>query len=222
MSIMVLSGLPSIVFVILTFLVLKGFLWPLDNRINELIPLATTGFLYIFSRGLAVFYVLLILTVILLVLGFSLKKQLSEAVFVLASFSGGVVAELILKPIFNIPCPATNYNVVLANKELFGLLPTLQSIGFVKACYPSGHVAGYVVVCGYLAYLTLRLVSKKWLRFIVLCILLGTVILIGPSRLYLHLHWFSDIVAGYLLGFSLLLLLVGLRKRFAPYFHTIE
>lgn len=213
---LLLSGLFGTTFVVLTYLMLKGFLLPVDNLVNQLIPQATSGFLYIASRGLAVLYIPLILAVVLLFFRFMVRGKRSEAIFVLTSFSGSIVAEAILKPIFKIPCPVTSYGDFLADQEVFGLIHKLQTIGLVKTCYPSGHVTGYIVLCGYLSFLTMKLVKTTWLRTMLLIVLFTIMILIGPARLYLHLHWFSDVVAGYFLGFVLLLMIIALHKKLQP------
>lgn len=129
------------------------------------------------------------------------------------SFSGVLVAELILKPLFNISCPQNYYKRFLADQEVFGLLHALQPIGFFETCYPSSHVTSYIVFCGYLAYLVSRYITGKRKRFILLATLSTIIILVGPSRLYLHAHWFSDVIGGYLLGFALLTLIISLHRK---------
>lgn len=79
--------------------------------------------------------------------------------------------------------------------------------------FPSGHVLNYMGVYGFLAFL-----AHTWLRpsavrhFIVgaATLLIG---LVGPSRIYLGHHWFTDVIASYLLGTAYLIGLSGLYRR---------
>jgi membrane-associated phospholipid phosphatase len=69
---------------------------------------------------------------------------------------------------------------------------------------PSGHAMSATVFWGYLA-----MVIKKlwiWITFIIL------IILIGISRMYLGVHWFGDILTGWLFGITILCLVVLLKE----------
>jgi membrane-associated phospholipid phosphatase len=78
--------------------------------------------------------------------------------------------------------------------------------------FPSGHVLTYVVFLGYLAYLAYTLIHQRALRFALLTFLLGLIALIGPSRVYLGQHWFTDTLGSYLLGTTLLIGLLSLYR----------
>ncbi len=79
--------------------------------------------------------------------------------------------------------------------------------------FPSGHVLGYVGVYGMLAYLANALIRPAGLRRAVVAALSGLIALVGPSRIYLGHHWFTDVLASYLLGTSYLLGLTALYRR---------
>jgi membrane-associated phospholipid phosphatase len=64
--------------------------------------------------------------------------------------------------------------------------------------FPSGHTQNTVVIWGELAFRF----RKSWLWLIALFLML----LVPISRVYLGLHFPTDLLGGYLLGFSLLLL----------------
>lgn len=67
--------------------------------------------------------------------------------------------------------------------------------------FPSGHAMGSVVVCGALLYLALRGFDSWKLRSGSIAVALGVVGAIALSRIYLGVHWISDIVAGLSAGF---------------------
>ncbi len=76
--------------------------------------------------------------------------------------------------------------------------------------FPSGHAMGSLVVYGMLAYSIALMTTNRPLRFGLVLITIFLVIAIGFSRIYLGVHYFSDVIAGYLAaGFWLVLCLSG-------------
>ena len=67
--------------------------------------------------------------------------------------------------------------------------------------FPSGHSAGSVIVYGMLAYLAMRLLPARWHVPVALIVamLAGT---IGASRLFLGVHYPSDVVSGFAVGIA--------------------
>ncbi len=79
--------------------------------------------------------------------------------------------------------------------------------------FPSGHVLIYSGVYGFLAFLLETLVRPTQVRRAATAFLVALIALVGPSRIYLGHHWFTDVVASYLLGSSYLLALTALYRR---------
>lgn len=74
--------------------------------------------------------------------------------------------------------------------------------------FPSGHAMIAVCVYGFLFYLAFKRIKNKYLRNII-CIVLGILTLgIGISRIYVGVHYASDIIAGYALAFIEVILLM--------------
>jgi undecaprenyl-diphosphatase len=66
--------------------------------------------------------------------------------------------------------------------------------------FPSGHSVYAVVVYGTLIFLGMRHLRRSWER-VAVCVVAGALILgIGISRIYLGVHYPSDVVAGYFVG----------------------
>jgi undecaprenyl-diphosphatase len=94
--------------------------------------------------------------------------------------------------------------------------------------FPSGHAMSSIVVYGTVAYLVARLEPSRRIRHTT-WILAGLIVLaIGISRMYLGVHYPSDVIAGYLGGLAWIALvatsLTGIRyfaKR-RPETHTEE
>jgi membrane-associated phospholipid phosphatase len=94
---------------------------------------------------------------------------------------------------------------VLINQEMklfFGKLrPELwqRLITETSFSFPSGHAVGSMVVYGFLAYILAK-EFQKIKRYIYICASI-LIVTIGLSRLYLGVHYPTDIIAGYGIGF---------------------
>lgn len=66
--------------------------------------------------------------------------------------------------------------------------------------FPSGHAVSSVAIFGTLAYLLGRLEPSIRTRRITVAAAVGIILLIGLSRIYLGVHYPSDVLAGYLAG----------------------
>ncbi|MFC9582463.1 phosphatase PAP2 family protein [Streptomyces yangpuensis] len=79
------------------------------------------------------------------------------------------------------------------------------------AAYPSGHALTATVVCGMLLWLMPRpapgWAPAAWAAAAV------TVLGVGFTRLYLGVHWFSDVLAGWLLGAAMVVLAASVCVR---------
>jgi undecaprenyl-diphosphatase len=79
--------------------------------------------------------------------------------------------------------------------------------------FPSGHVINYVGVYGFLSFLIETWVRPAALRRALIAFFAGLIALVGPSRIYLGHHWFTDTLASYLLGTAYLIGLTALYRR---------
>lgn len=102
-----------------------------------------------------------------------------------AAFAGAGLLTLILKIVIKRPRPT-------------GAAAFLHGETF---SFPSGHALGSLVGYGILGYL----IGALWMenhraRGVLALVIAGVVVAIGASRLYLGVHYFSDVVAGYSAG----------------------
>ncbi len=91
-------------------------------------------------------------------------------------------------------------------KEFFHLARPegVNLISAVHYRFPSGHAQGAMVLWGYLAWLLNRLNGKQvygWFGLII--------VFIGLSRIYLGVHFPSDVIGGWSIGF--VILFIGIR-----------
>lgn len=65
--------------------------------------------------------------------------------------------------------------------------------------FPSGHATIAVAFYGYLVYILVRSLNEKY-NWLIMAISPLIILFIGFSRLYLGVHYVSDVLAGYLVG----------------------
>lgn len=77
------------------------------------------------------------------------------------------------------------------------LRPPADLSGLVAPGYsfPSGHTSGAVVLFGMLAYLAWRLLPPRW-HLPAWMAALAAMLLVGASRVWLQVHWLTDVLAG--------------------------
>jgi undecaprenyl-diphosphatase len=103
----------------------------------------------------------------------------------LAAFAGGGVLDWALKVTIRRPRPP--------GAEAF-----LHGASF---SFPSGHSMGSLIGFGMLAYLLVAFVAQRWWAKIAIGVAGGLLVLaIGLSRLYLGVHYFSDVIGGFAAG----------------------
>ncbi len=89
-----------------------------------------------------------------------------------------------------------------ALKELFQRSRPLHEHGWAHAngwSFPSGHSSGSLVAYGMLAWVLMRF-TPRVLHLPLALAAIATALLVGYSRIVLQVHWFSDVLAGFMLG----------------------
>ena len=82
--------------------------------------------------------------------------------------------------------------------------------------FPSGHSLMAVIFGGLLIYLVESWVKWLMVRRAIQVALVLMVIAMGASRVYMGVHWTSDVIGAYVFGILALVSLVGLRKSVSP------
>jgi membrane-associated phospholipid phosphatase len=129
-----------------------------------------------------------------LVVLYLLQKDWKRSIEIGVVGMGGHAVNVFMKWLFKRPRPA--YPLL---KE------SLSNYGF-----PSGHSMSAIIFYGLLAYLVWKTDLPKQYKYLIGCFLLLFALLIGFSRVYLRVHYLSDVVAGYCIGFAWLALSIAL------------
>lgn len=74
--------------------------------------------------------------------------------------------------------------------------------------FPSGHSTVSIAFYGFLIYLCYKKIDNKLLKWFLIILQILLVLVIGYSRIYLGAHFPSDVIAGYLLGLSFVIIYI--------------
>jgi len=124
------------------------------------------------------------------------QKKRWEAVFLVLALGGGLLFNLLLKELFR--------------RERPDMHRLIEEGGY---SFPSGHSMAsflfYGMIAVFLYLFVVSRVAKFWIVFLAVLIIFG----VGISRIYLGVHYPSDVLAGYAAGGAwLVLCLLGLHK----------
>ena len=146
---------------------------------------------FITNFGGAIF--LITLTIVLLVL--IKNKKIGISIF--SNLVIVTILNQLLKAILQRPRP-TEYRIV-------------EETGY---SFPSGHSLVSMAFYGYLIYLIYKYVKNKYIKWISIVLLSILVCSIGISRIYLGVHYTSDVLGGFLISMSYLVIYISAVNKF--------
>lgn len=118
------------------------------------------------------------------------RHRRSDAVLIVAATAGAGLIVLLAKPVVGRVRPPEEFRLVVETNQSF----------------PSGHAVASAAVIGVLAAVLVPSLQHRWERVLVRVLAAALVLAIGLSRLYLGVHWTTDVVGGWLAGTGWLLL----------------
>jgi undecaprenyl-diphosphatase len=141
--------------------------------------------------------------VIVIVLGFLvLQTRYGTAVFVLITTLSGELLSYILKHTFNRARPS--------------VIPNLR---VMSPSFPSGHAMESAIVYLTLGAILMRVADSRVTKVYCLGIAALLTMLVGISRVYLGVHYPTDVIGGWIVGFMWALLCWLAAQRFEPQTH---
>lgn len=138
----------------------------------------------------------LVVTVVTVVMVISLVRWYRRlALFMVASTLGTVVITTVAKQVVDRPRPPE----------------VLWLDAAVGPAFPSGHSAQSVALYGAIAVVVWRLARTWWVRITALAIAASIGFAVGVSRVYIAVHWPSDVLCGWAVAglWLTILLLIG-------------
>ncbi len=146
---------------------------------------------FITNFGGAVF--LIVLTVVLVIL--IKNKKIGVSIFSNLVIITGL--NQLLKRILQRPRP-TEFKIV-------------EETGY---SFPSGHSMVSMAFYGYLIYLIYKYVENKYIKWVLIVLLSCLIVGIGTSRIYLGVHYTSDVLGGFLISVSYLVIYISAVNKF--------
>lgn len=139
----------------------------------------------------------------IVVMALILLRKYRIALFLVAGTVIGEILSSLLKYLVRRPRPDPLYSLI-----------SQQGYSF-----PSGHALIAPIVWGLLGFFLYRHMRGHAAKFTVAAATIAFVFIIGISRIYLGVHWTSDVLAGWVLGFAIVVPLIALfnqRERWNP------
>jgi undecaprenyl-diphosphatase len=123
---------------------------------------------------------------ILAVVGFLvLQTRYRTALFVAATAMSGEMVDTALKYAFNRPRPS--------------VVPHLRAV--FSSSFPSGHAMESAIVYLTLGAMLMRVAERRLTKLYILGIAMLLTFLVGVSRVYLGVHYPTDVIGGWIIGF---------------------
>lgn len=166
----------------------------IDTRIANMVPVVrsedVTSFA-VFVTNLAGWQT--IAFAVILIVGYLFYKKYNHLAYALIT---GVLVEqaisFFLKNSFDRPRPNVSQLVAASDYS-----------------FPSGHTMAATVFFGLIAYFIYKGTDKRKNRVTIFGILLAFIVLVAATRLYLGVHFLSDVIAGMLVGLIIITVIIG-------------
>lgn len=176
---------------------------PLDlavfDRLRSLVGLRTNR-LMLFITFLGKHQFLVPANLLLIFYFLFIARQTWYSIRVTAIALSSLVLMLLLKWLFK------------RKRPLSPLLKAARGLSF-----PSGHAIMAVSFFGLIIYCVLHSILPEWLKVVLTILLVILIIFIGFSRIYLRVHYASDVIAGFIIGLIWLLISLLLIRKAEEY-----
>ena len=122
------------------------------------------------------------------------KKNYKYIPFIIGNIIIILVLNLVLKQIYTRPRPS---------------FMLIDEYGY---SFPSGHAMISMAFYGLFIYIIMHLKIGKVLKYLLSSMIFLLIFLIGLSRIYLHVHYFSDVIAGFAVSIIYLIIFTKFMK----------
>ena len=146
---------------------------------------------FITNFGGAIFLVIATITLFIVI------RNKKIGISILSNLAIVTVLNQLIKRIFQRPRP-TEYRII-------------EETGY---SFPSGHSMVSMAFYGYFIYLIYKYVKNKYVKWISISLLSLLICAIGISRIYLGVHYTSDVLGGFLISISYLIIYISAANKF--------
>jgi membrane-associated phospholipid phosphatase len=186
----------SVVFVAMTMAITAGAFTTIDHQVAQETHAIWQDSLHVPFQLIAELGGIELTSIIMLALVIYLwRGGFGADVLAVAAFAGAVVLEVVYKSLFFHP----GVPFSLSHPDGPSLTELLPGAGQGNS-FPSGHMVRGVIVYGLLAFVVRRLSPSRVARTLAIPVAIAIIVVLAFDRLYLDVHWESDVIGGILLG----------------------
>ncbi len=161
----------------------SGFDSAVGDPVHALRTPALTGFFYLSTLMANTGTIVFLTTAAVIFLAW--RRRFAEALLVFVVVAGGQLLGTLAKNVVTRERPPAS-----------GALIALPG----SYAFPSGHALAAVLLYGVLGFLLAREMCTRRARIAVSVVAIAIIILVGVSRVYLGVHWPTDVFAAWVLG----------------------
>lgn len=156
------------------------------GKVSSNLPLLNEIFVFLGNYFWSILIVIALISIFILYM----QKRKRESLILLSALIIGYAFEQVIKFIIQRP------------------RPTQQLIQEVGYSFPSGHSVFVIILFSLLIYFYKDRIKNSLLKIIFVSMNILLILLVGLSRIYINVHWFSDVMGGYAMGFFAMYLIL--------------
>lgn len=194
---MIISAIHLVLFIILSILIFTKVTEPLDEAVESFVlgirNDKLTSIMRLFTN-ISSSYSLIVITILITLIAIIKNKRLPYNTII--NLISVFLLSQLFKFIFRRPRPTGEF---LTNASGFS--------------YPSGHTMVSFAFFTFIAYSMCDRINNKLLKILIKISMTILIIIIGISRIYLGVHYATDIIGGYLMGMVYLMIFLDIREK---------
>lgn len=184
-------------FELLTVAVSLGWTNQPDHEVEQAMASVWDPPLHLLFQGIAILGGVEVTGVIMVgLVVFLWRRGFVADALVIVAFIAAELFEILYKSNLTHPRPPEN----VAHGDGPSITNLLEPAAGLHNSFPSGHMVRTVLVYGLLAFVIRRLAPWPWLRNLAVPLAIVLIVVVAFDRLYLEVHWESDVLGGILLG----------------------
>ncbi len=181
----------------MTMAVAAGTLDNLDRQVLQVISGLWSEPLHPLFQAIAVLGGLELTTILMIGLAvFLIRGGFGADAWVVLAFVAAQVLEILYKANLHHPGPPRS----VSHTDGPSLTELVSGTGPLTNSFPSGHMVRAVIAYGLIAFVVHRLAPWPLARSLAIPVATALIVVLAFDRLYLDLHWESDVLGGLLLG----------------------